>query len=195
VKSGYGVIYADPPWHFQTWSAKGRGRCADAWYDTMSVDDIKMFPASAYAATDCVLLLWAIDPMLDVAFDVISAWGFKYKTVGFYWVKTSASGAEFMGLGRWTRMNPEVCLLATKGNPKRLCASVRKLVTSPRREHSRKPDVVYDRIEQLVVGPYLELFARNLRQGWDSLGDEANSGPGIRRWRSDMRKLRQRVFL
>ena len=186
----YSVIYADPPWHFATWSAKGRGRCADAWYDTMSLDAIKALPVADYAASDCVLLLWAIDPLLHVAFDVISAWGFTYKTVGFYWTKTNRDGSPFTGLGRWTRSNPEPCLLATRGHPKRLSAAVRKLIVSPRREHSRKPDEAYERIEALLPGPYLELFARQQRPGWDVWGNETSalSAPIIRRWRADMRE-------
>jgi len=183
----YSVIYADPPWHFTTWSARGRGRTADAWYDTMSLADVKALPVAPLAASDCVLLLWAIDPMLHVAFDVIKAWGFTYKTVGFYWVKTNRDGSPFMGLGHWTRMNPEVCLLATRGHPRRLSASVRKLVTTPRRAHSQKPDEVYDSIETLITGPYLELFARRTRPGWDSWGLEAGlTDKPVRRYRSDM---------
>jgi len=79
-----------------------------------------------------------------------------------------------MGLGYWTRANSEVCLLATRGKPKRKHADVRQAILEPRREHSRKPDCVYDRIERLVDGPYLELFARQTRPGWDSWGLEVN---------------------
>jgi len=185
----YGVIYADPPWHFNTWSAKGRGRTADAWYDTMSLADIKAMPVMDYAARDCVLLMWAIDPMLHCALEVISAWGFKYKTVWFYWVKINKDGSPFMGLGHWTRLNPEQCLLATRGHPHRLNADVRKLITSSRREHSRKPEEAYGRIERLVAGPYIELFSREERPGWSSLGNQSE-GPfekTERRWRADMK--------
>lgn len=76
-----------------------------------------------------------------------------------------------MTLGYWTRSNSEVCLLATKGAPKRLNADVRQAIIEPRREHSRKPDI-HTRIERLVAGPYLELFARRTRPGWDSWGNE-----------------------
>jgi N6-adenosine-specific RNA methylase IME4 len=152
----------------------------------MSLDDIKALQVAERAAPDCVLLLWAIDPMLHVAFDVITAWGFTYKTVGFYWVKTNRDGSPFMGLGHWTRTNPEPCLLATRGNPRRRSASVRKLITAPRREHSRKPEEAYERIESLLAGPYLELFARQQRPGWESWGHEATPtfAAPERRWRS-----------
>ena len=101
------------------------------------------------------------------------AWGFEYKTVGFYWVKQNAkSDGFFTGLGYWTRANPEQCLLGTQGNPRRLGKDVRKLIVDRRREHSRKPDQVRDRIERLVNGPYLELFARETKRGWDCWGDQ-----------------------
>ncbi len=94
----------------------------------------------------------------------------------FYWVKLNSAakhGADFFtGLGYWTRANPEQCLLATRGKPPRMAKNVRRLVVERRREHSRKPDCVRERIERLVVGPYLELFARETKAGWDCLGDQ-----------------------
>jgi hypothetical protein len=82
-------IYADPPWSFNVRSAKGKGRSAEAHYDVMDVEDIARMPVSSWAADDCVLLLWVTDPNLPRAFEVIEAWGFEYKTVGFSWVKTT----------------------------------------------------------------------------------------------------------
>ena len=87
----YRVIYADPPWRFATYSDKGKGRSAEAHYDCLSLDDIKRFPVASWAAPHAVLLLWATDPLLPRALEVIEAWGFAYKTVGFYWVKLNAS--------------------------------------------------------------------------------------------------------
>jgi N6-adenosine-specific RNA methylase IME4 len=128
---------------------------------------------SDLAAEDCVLFLWAVDPLLDKAFDLMRAWGFEYKTVAFYWVKQNMkSDGFFTGLGYWTRANPEQCLLGTRGNPRRLGKDVRKLVMDRRREHSRKPDQIRERIERLVRGPYLELFARDTKRGWDCWGDQ-----------------------
>lgn len=187
----YRVVYADPPWGFSTYSKKGKGRAADAYYTTMSLDDIKQIDLASVTAEDCVLFLWVADPFLQQASEVVTAWGFTYKTVGFYWVKTGEDGVSLpMGTGYWTRANPEQCWLATKGHPKRLAADVRKLVVSPRREHSRKPDEIYDAIERLVAGPYLEVFARNRRTGWSSWGDQIETGPVERQWRSDGRSLR-----
>ena len=117
--------------------------------------------------------MWCVDPMLPEALEVIKAWGFKYKTVGFTWAKQNKNDlGMFTGLGYWTRANPEMCLLATKGKPKRISKSVKQLIVSQRQEHSRKPDEVYERIEQLLDGPYVELFARRERKGWDSWGNE-----------------------
>jgi N6-adenosine-specific RNA methylase IME4 len=170
----YGAIYADPPWSFRNWSAKGTGRNAISHYDCLSFEKLAGLPVSEFAADDCALFLWAVDPLLDKAFELIRAWGFEYKTVGFYWVKQNTrSDGFFTGLGYWTRANPEQCLLATRGKPRRLNRGVRKLVVAPRREHSRKPHGVREQIERLVAGPYLELFARETKPGWDCWGHEA----------------------
>jgi N6-adenosine-specific RNA methylase IME4 len=175
----YGAIYADPSWSFRNWSAKGTGRNAVSHYDCLELESLASLPMVDLAAENCVLFLWATDPLLPKAFDLIKAWGFTYKTVAFYWVKLNAAArnktAFFTGLGYWTRANPEQCLLATRGKPIRLAKNVRKLVVDRRREHSRKPDAVRERIEQLVAGPYLELFARETRLGWDCWGDQ----PGL----------------
>jgi len=185
----YRVIYADPPWTFKTFSVKGKGRSAEAHYDCMGLDDLKALPVADRAADDAILLMWATDPLLDKAMEVVRAWGFTYKTVGFYWVKQNASSEGFFtGMGFWTRANPEQCLLATRGHPKRLATDVKKLVVSRRREHSRKPDEMYGHIERLAAGPYLEMFARSSRSGWDSWGTQAglfDEGPvQTRRWGS-----------
>ena len=120
--------------------------------------------------------------------DLIHAWGFTYKTVGFYWVKQNPgrenAGIEdasfFTGLGYWTRANPEQCLLATRGKPQRRARDVKRLVVAPRREHSRKPDLIRERIERLADVPYLELFARATKPGWDAWGAEVGLFDGGR---------------
>lgn len=182
--SQYKVLYVDPPWTFMTRSKKGKGRSAERHYDCMSFDDIKALDVTSMAAKDCVLLMWVTDPFLEKGFELIKAWGFTYKTVGFYWMKLNRSEALkpyspgwdeksfFTGMGYWSRANPEQCLLATRGSPKRINKDVRRLIISPVREHSRKPDETYDRIERLCHGPYLELFARNQHAGWSAWGNE-----------------------
>jgi N6-adenosine-specific RNA methylase IME4 len=172
----YGVIYADPPWTFRNWSARGTGRNAISHYDCLDFHALASLPVAELAASDCALFVWATDPLLPRALDLIRAWGFEYKTVGFYWAKLNASPKHsadfFTGLGYWTRANPEQCLLATRGNPSRRAKDVRRLVVEPRREHSRKPDCVRVRIEKLLEGPYIELFARETKPRWDCWGDQ-----------------------
>jgi N6-adenosine-specific RNA methylase IME4 len=194
----YGAIYADPPWSFRNWSAKGTGRNAISHYDCMTFDQLARLPIADIAADDCTLFLWATDPLLPKAFELIEAWGFTYKTVGFYWVKENSSGDGFFtGLGYWTRANPEQCLLATRGKPSRKAKNVRRLVVEPRREHSRKPDVVRDRIEALVNGPYLELFARETKRGWDCWGDQSGlfDGGGVETRRQPSRLVGARPLV
>tara|TARA_B100001057_G_scaffold272047_1_gene272289 strand:+ start:1084 stop:1614 length:531 start_codon:yes stop_codon:yes gene_type:complete len=169
----YGVIYADPPWQFKTRSEKGKDRSPEKHYNVLNLTDICNLPVSDIAKPDSVLLMWVCDPLLDQAFKVIDAWGFKFKTVGFTWAKTNKNKLGFFtGLGYWTRGNPEMCLLATKGRPKRISKSVPQLVVEQRKRHSEKP-LMHEQIEQLVAGPYIELFARKkTRSGWDYWGNE-----------------------
>lgn len=169
----FSVIYADPPWEFRVYSGKGKQRSAERHYDTSSLDDIKALPVEALAADDCALFLWCVMPELPGALEVIKAWGFEYKTVGFTWVKQNKSGEGlFWGMGYWTRANAELCLLATRGSPQRLAMDVHQVVMAPVGEHSRKPDEVRKRIERLLGGPYLELFGRQEADGWTVWGNE-----------------------
>lgn len=175
----YACILADPPWAFQTYSgAKVPTRDERQPYKTMTMADIAALPVGEVAATDCALFLWVTWPTMPAALEVMKAWGFKYKTCGFCWVKGNAlplfpdDMRARMNLGYWTRSNSEVCLLGTKGRPQRLARDVRQVILEPLREHSRKPDCSRESIERLVAGPYLELFARQQRAGWDAWGNE-----------------------
>lgn len=184
----YGVIYADPPWQFNSlWGGRPKkvggnypSRSIDAHYDTLTIDEIAALPVTELAADDCVLLMWTCWPVLQASFQVLEAWGFTYKTCGFAWMKANPRQIDLfrddadahMGMGYWTRANSEPCLLATRGKPKRLSGGVRQGIIEPRREHSRKPDCVHSRIEKLAAGPYLELFSRQKRSGWDAWGNE-----------------------
>lgn len=173
----YEVIYADPPWSFKAWSAKGMDRSAEKHYPTMAVKDINALPIGELAAKDCALFMWATFPTLREAFSVLDAWGFTYKTVAFVWVKQNRKASSlFWGLGYWTRANAEICLLATKGSPKRQSAKVHQIIMSPVEAHSKKPDIVRDRIVELVGDlPRIELFARQQTPGWDVWGNEVES--------------------
>lgn len=187
-RSHYGAIYADPPWSYEVWNKDistkrkngGTNASASVHFNTMAVEDIGVLPISEIAAKNCALFIWITWPTLPAALEVINKWGFIYKTCAFSWIKANNTQIDLfredsdgkMGMGYWTRANNEACLLATRGKPKRLHADVRQAIIEPRREHSRKPDCVVGRIEQLVAGPYIELFARTTRPGWDSWGDQ-----------------------
>ena len=170
----YNIIYADPPWSYRTYSKKGQGRSAESHYPTMSIDAIKALPVSDLAAKDCALFMWITFPCLYEALEVLSAWGFSYKTVAFVWVKQNRkSEGFFTGMGYWTRANAELCILATKGHPKRISASVHQIIMSHIEEHSKKPEEARSRIVQLMGDiPRVELFARQSPEGWDVWGNE-----------------------
>lgn len=170
----YAVIYADPPWSFDVWSGEGKDRAAENHYPTMEQDEIESLKVGDLAADDCSLFLWAVLPQLPEALRVIKAWGFAYKTCAFVWIKQTKDKDKLAtGMGYWTRANAELCLLATKGAPVRLNADVHQVILSPRLKHSQKPDEAAQRIERLVPGPYIELFSRTKRDGWDTWGNEA----------------------
>jgi N6-adenosine-specific RNA methylase IME4 len=171
----YDVIYADPPWTFKTYSPKGiEKKSAQSHYACMKKEDIQALPVQGIAAEDCVLFLWVTMPCLEEGLELIRKWGFTYKTCAFTWVKQNRkSDGLFWGLGFWTRANAELCLLATRGKPKRVNKGVHSVVLSHVREHSRKPDEVRDRIVELMGDiPRIELFARQQVDGWDCWGDE-----------------------
>ena len=172
----YQIIYADPPWNFNFRKRNGLSQQAkDSLYDTMRPEDILALPVGRLADHNCALFLWIMDSQMQLALDVIKSWGFTYKTVAFTWIKTTKNTYHFGG-GNWTRSNPEQCLLATRGNIKRMSASVRQLITEPRRGHSRKPDRIRNDIVQLVgFLPRIELFARQKTEGWDVWGNEVES--------------------
>ena len=170
----YNIIYADPPYKFKTYSNKGMGRSAENHYSTMSINDINDLPVSSICDRNCILFLWIIDSMLQESFKIIESWGFQYKTVAFTWVKENKkSDGFFKGMGYWTRCNPEQCLLATRGKPTRLSKSVSQLIVSKRQGHSKKPDIIRDKIVELCGDlPRIELFARQKTDGWDTWGND-----------------------
>lgn len=188
----YGVVYADPPWHWKSWAdvadtpakaTTANARDTRKHYELMEDSDLRALPVADLAAENSVLFLWIIWPHMPLALDVITSWGFTYKTCAFAWVKADNTQPSFfveelsadLLLGFWTRANSEVCLLATRGKPKRLNADVRQAIIAPRRQHSRKPDGIHERIERLVAGPYVELFARqSIRPGWDFWGNQTD---------------------
>ena len=140
----------------------------------MSIKDICGLPVASLADNDCALFMWITFPTMKEAFKVIEAWGFRYKTVAFVWVKQNKKTPTlFWGLGFWTRANAELCLLATRGHPKRKSAGIHQIIMTPVEQHSKKPDIVRDKIVELLGDiPRIELFARQKVNGWDAWGNE-----------------------
>lgn len=181
----FGAILADPPWYFRTRTTVVSDRDPQQHYHVMGAAEICAMPVADLADKDAHLFLWATGPCLPQAFDVIKAWGFRYSGVAFTWVKLKRSHNALQlrvlpvvatdlhtGLGFTTRKNAEFCLLARRGNARRIAKDVREIILSPVREHSRKPDEVYTRVQRYCSGPYLELFSRQQRPGWHCWGNE-----------------------
>jgi N6-adenosine-specific RNA methylase IME4 len=143
-------------------------------YPTMSLEELKAMPIADIAEKDCALFLWATMPLLKEALEVIEAWGFRYITCGFTWVKQNPLGEGiYSGLGHWTNGNAELCLFAKRGAPKRQAKNVKQIVLAPRGRHSAKPAEVRDRIVALIGDlPRVELFARETADGWESWGNQ-----------------------
>ncbi len=172
----YEIIYADPPWDYKDKALAGnRGACCK--YPVQSHEWLLSLPVAQIAAQDCCLFLWVTMPKLNQVFEVISAWGFEYKTCAFVWVKRNKRSLDwFWGMGRWTRANAELCLLATKGMPKRMSAGVHSVIDDPIGDHSQKPRLVRKRIVELCGDkPRIELFSRESVKGWSCWGN--NIGP------------------
>lgn len=164
---------ADPPWSFALRSAKGQAKSPEAHYGCMSAECIKSLAVGHLAAPDCVLFLWAPNPLLPLAFEVMDAWGFTFKTAG-HWSKKTKHGKQALGTGYILRCAGELFVIGTIGNPK-VSRRVRSVIEGPVREHSRKPDEAFAAAEELCGDVHrLELFSRQSRDGWDSFGDEVD---------------------
>ena len=153
------VIVADPPWQYESSDLLP--------YPTMSIDAIKALPVGDLADENSILWLWTTNAHLRVAFDVVDAWGFEYKTL-LTWVK------DKMGRGEWLRAQSEHCMLAVRGKPVFVNGVHTTILMAPRREHSRKPEEFYALAEGTCPGTKLELFSRHRRTGWQAHGDEVN---------------------
>ena len=189
----YSIILADPPWNYEVWSEdkKLAQGMAKRHYSTMKLSDICALPINGLADINCKLFLWATPPCLPEALQVIKAWGFNYKTIAFAWLKINKRQSleqssflpvdtidRFYGIGHWTASNIELCLCAMTPNGvlNRQDKSISQVVLAPRREHSRKPDEVREKIVRLCGDlPRIELFARRKVEGWDCWGNEVAS--------------------
>ena len=181
LKPSYGVILADPPWQYRNSGISG---AAEKHYNTMSTDSLCSLtigdtPIKKLVNRDAVLLMWATWPLLNTAFPIIEAWGFRYKT-GMPWIKTTGVPTTdlwgqlvmkpFPGQGWWVRGVSELLLICTKGNIKYPDHAPTGLI-SERFQHSKKPTNAHE-YGMLFEGPYLELFARRPYHGWDVWGNE-----------------------
>lgn len=181
----FDVILADCPWSYR--DDKGKNpKLGGITYPVMSDSDIYNLPVSEIANRDSLLFLWATLPKLPEALHTIESWGFRYTTAPFVWVKLNPSGTLmqvakdiilsggiYSGLGHWTNGNIEIVLMGKRGSPKRKNKNVKQIIFAPRSKHSAKPVEIYNRIDNLVQATgKIELFARNTREGWFSLGNE-----------------------
>lgn len=197
---GFGLIMADPPWSYEMRSAKGYAKAPEGQYATMKPADIAALPVELLAAPDCLLWLWAINPKLPEALEVIRAWGFTFKTAGT-WVKRTTRGRDAFGTGYILRSSNEPFLIGTRGAPKTTRATRSMIPTyddgfhslqaggdwpsgtitieALAREHSRKPDEAFRAAEALMPGVQrLELFSRQRRAGWSVWGNEVDKYGG-----------------
>lgn len=183
----YSVIYADPAWKFGSRLANGNDKngivnlkqvkIGDN-YTVMTTKEICELPIKQIAADDCALFIWTTDAHLEDCIKVINAWGFKYKTIAFNWLKKEKSGVQSCYIGYWTTKCGEICLLATKGNMSKYLKkrNVRQLVEATRGKHSEKPNEVRKRIVEMFGDiPKVELFARQNFEGWDAWGNEVSN--------------------
>ncbi|MFN3247712.1 MT-A70 family methyltransferase [Roseibium album] len=171
---GFDFIMSDPPWSYANWSKKGEHKNASAQYDCMSLESIKSLPVGQLARPDALLWLWATNPLLPAAFEVLSAWGFTFKTAG-HWVKRTKHGKLAFGTGYILRSAGEPFLIGTIGKPK-TARNVRSIIEGPLRQHSRKPDEAYQEAEKLMPDALrrADLFSRQVRPGWTAWGNETH---------------------
>ena len=175
----YDMLMVDPPWSFKTYSENGNEKGAKAKYSCMSLDDIAALPVKELASKDCLLLMWATNPMLIPAIRIMESWGFTYKTAA-HWVKKTKHGKIAFGTGYLLRCAGEPLLIGTIGKPK-TSRSCRTIIEGLVREHSRKPDEAFGWAERLMPeASRAEIFSRENRPGWDCWGDEAGKFDGTR---------------
>lgn len=172
------TILADPPWQFQNRTGKMAPEHKRLnRYSTMQLEEITALPVSEVADEPCHLYLWVPNALLTEGLAVMRAWGFQYKS-NIVWEKVRKDGLpDGRGVGFYFRNVTELILFGVRGRNARTLAPARSqvnLIRSRKREHSRKPDEIYELIEQCSSGPYLELFARGTRPGWVLWGDQAN---------------------
>jgi N6-adenosine-specific RNA methylase IME4 len=203
----YNVILADPPWRYNSRAnhkTRFRGG-AEGHYPLMDMREIAALPIPSLAAKNAALLMWCTFPYLADQIKLFDHWGFRFRTMLLTWIKLNPKGWDlpkddpnykpgkeyvlysdglfhsvFFGVGYYAKSNPEVCLLGMRGQVPTVSNAVSSVIHAPRREHSRKPDESYFRIEGVFGDvPRIELFARQSAPGWDTAGNHID-GTDIR---------------
>ena len=175
----YSTILADPPWQFQNRTGKMAPEHKRLnRYPTMKLEDITALPVADIAAEPAHLYLWVPNALLPEGLKVMAAWGFQYKA-NIVWEKIRKDGQpDGRGVGFYFRNVTELLLFGTRGkNNARTLAPARSqvnLIRTRKREHSRKPDEIFNIIESCSSGPYIELFARGVRDNWMLWGNQAD---------------------
>ena len=175
----YSTIYADPPWRFQNRTGKVAPENKKLnRYETMSIEEIEALPVSQIASEKSHLYLWVPNALLPEGLAVMKAWGFEYKS-NIVWEKIRKDGEpDGRGVGFYFRNVTEILLFGIRGSNNRTLAPARSqvnLIRTQKREHSSKPDEIVPLIERCSPGPFIELFARGARNGWDMWGNQATS--------------------
>jgi len=182
----YKIIYADPPWSYRNMG--NIQATANTQYPIMKNEDICQLPVNEIADENSILFLWATFPKIQEALDVIRAWGFEYKTVGFVWIKKNKNGSNFFGVGWYTKSNAEVCLIGVKGKAPKISNSISQIIETQREKHSKKPDIVRKKIVEFAGDiPRIELFAREKVDGWDCFGNEVDSDVQLNRKEGELK--------
>ena len=178
-KKKYQVIYADPPWQFDSKKYQDGNRDFDKLevnhYSTMTIDELKQLPVSDITEKDSICFMWVTDSHLKEGIEVLESWGFKYKTIGFNWIKKYPSGKNCVNFAPWTLKSWEICLIGIKGTMGKYkkVNNIRGLLEEVRIKHSKKPNEARIRIAELFGDiPKIELFAREIVDGWDCWGNE-----------------------
>jgi N6-adenosine-specific RNA methylase IME4 len=189
------VVAADVPWKYKARSDKGLGRAPERHYQTMTLEQIAALPISSIVDRNAHLFFWTTGPHLAIGshIPIMRGWGFEPVAMAFVWAKKNEGAEEavwrrwratgrflidtdsfFMNLGKTTRQNAEYVILGRRGNPKRCAKDVHQIILDWRREHSRKPDTFYERVDRYVGEGLrkLDLFPRERRAGWESWGDQ-----------------------
>lgn len=186
-KKHFACWAVDVPWKFVVRSKKGEQRSPERHYKTMTLEQIAALPVADYAADNSFMMFWVTGPHLAVGnhLPIMRTWGFEPTAIWGVWIKPSKKRFRqgwmffddfnfFVGMGYTTRQNAEYVVVGRRGKPQRISKSVRQVMASPLREHSRKPEEFYQNVEKFCIGPRIELFGREQRDGWEVRGDEAN---------------------